>query len=195
MMYAPSESCLCTFCTTSCFMHGSKCSSVVLLCTTYCTLSHSPVILCHTGSTQSLQCHTASGDNCTSSTCPNTVVNYTCTITDWTLPIGTCPTNVFLDKIRQSQLVSGTCAAQLTSTCGPCRAYSIQSFDPTYCLSSILTVNITAAMNGSTLTCSNTNFFFNTVITTVISSATIYVVGMLFAYINPFHCHHTKQLM
>ena len=143
------------------------------------------------GSTQSLPCHTASGDNCTSSICPNTVVTYTCTITsgtvagytDWTLPTGTCPTNALPDKIRLSQLVSGSCSAVVSSTCGPYRASSIQSSDPTYCLSSILTVNITAAMNGSTLMCYNTNLF-NTAITTIVSMATINVVGM------PFICAH-----
>eukprot|EP00731_Ephydatia_muelleri_P011349 Em0006g243a len=134
-------------------------------------------------STQSLPCHTASGDNCTSSICPNTVVNYTCTITsgtaagytDWTLPTGTCPTNAFPDKIRLSQFVSGQCTAQGTSTCGPYRASSIQSSDPTYCLSSILTVNITAAMNGSTLMCSITDLLYGT-ISTVVSMATINIV-------------------
>ena len=143
-----------------------------------------------TGSIRSLPCHTASGDNCTSSICPNTVVIYTCTITsgtaagynDWNLPIGTCPSNTFPDKIRLSQLVSGSCSAQGQtgiSTCGPYRASSIQSSDPIYCLSSILTVNVTAAMNGSTVTCSNTNLF-NTSITDVVSSASITVAGMLF---------------
>ena len=135
-----------------------------------------------TGSTESLPCHTASGDNCTF---PNTVVNYTCTITsgtpagltDWALPTGTCPTNAFPDKIRLSQFVSGQCAAQLTSICGPYRAYSILSSDPTYCLSSILTVNITAAMNGSTVMCNNTNYL-NSSITGVVFSATINIVGM-----------------
>ena len=139
-------------------------------------------------STKSLPCHTASGDNCTSSICPNTVVTYTCNITngtaagytDWTLPTGTCPTNAFPDKIRMSQYVSGQCTAQGTSTCGPYRASSIQSSDPTYCLSSILTVNITAAMNGSTLMCSITDLLYGT-ISTVVSMATINVVGMLFA--------------
>ena len=144
----------------------------------------------YTGSIQSLSCHTASGDNCTSSICPNTVVTYTCTITsgtpagytDWTLPTGTCPSNTFPDKIRLSQLVSGSCSAQGQtgiSTCGPYRASSIQSSDPIYCLSSILTVNVTAAMNGSTVTCSNTNLF-NTSITDVVSSASITVAGTLF---------------
>ena len=143
------------------------------------------------GSTQSLLCHTASGDNCTSSICPNTVVNYTCTITngttagytDWTLPTGTCPSNSFPDKIRLSQLVSGLCAALVNSTCGPYRASSIQSSDDTYCLSSILTVNITAAMNGSTVMCNNTELY-NTSNTTIVSMATINVVGM------PFICAH-----
>ena len=141
------------------------------------------------GCTQSLPCHTASGDNCTSSICLNTVVNYTCTITsgtaagytDWTLPTGTCPSNAFPDKIRLSQYVSGLCAAQVTSTCGPYRASSIQSSDPIYCLPSILTVNITAAMNGSTVMCYNTNFITSS-ITTIISMATINVVG------TPFIC-------
>ena len=136
-------------------------------------------------STQSLPCHTASGDNCTSSICPNTVVTYTCTITngtaagytDWTLPTGTCPGNGFPDKIRMSQFVSQQCTAQVTSTCGPYRASSIQS---SYCLSSILTVNITAAMNGSTVMCNNTDLLYGT-ISTVVSMATINVVGMLFA--------------
>ena len=141
------------------------------------------------GSTQSFPCHTASGDNCTSRICPNTVVTYTCTITsgtaagytDWTLPTGTCPSNTFPDKIKLSQLVSGSCSAQGQtgiSTCGPYRASSIQSSNPIYCLFSILSVNITATMNGSTVTCSNTNLI-NTSITTVVSSATIIVVGML----------------
>ncbi|KAL5500515.1 hypothetical protein EMCRGX_G012093 [Ephydatia muelleri] len=49
---------------------------------------------------------------------------------------GPYPTNPFPDRIRLSQLVSR-----------PYRASSIQSSDPIYCLSSILTVNITAAMN------------------------------------------------
>ncbi|KAL5500538.1 hypothetical protein EMCRGX_G012116 [Ephydatia muelleri] len=137
-------------------------------------------------STQNLPCHTASGDNCTSSICPNTVVNYTCTIrgtaagnTDWTLPTGTCPTNAFPDKIRLSQFVSQQCGAVgsgVPSMCGPYRASSIQSSDPMYCLSSILTVNITAAMNGSTVMCNNTNI--GTSASTLVSMATINVIGL-----------------
>ena len=155
---------------------------------------HMRSVIFSPGSTQSLSCHTASGDNCTSSICPNTVVTYTCTITsgtaagytDWTLPTGTCPSNSFPDKIRLSQLVSGSCSAlgQIgISICGPYRASSIQSSDPTYCLSSILTVNITAAMSGSTVMCNNTNFITPS-ITTIVSMATINVVGM------PFICSH-----
>eukprot|EP00731_Ephydatia_muelleri_P011552 Em0006g446a len=114
----------------------------------------------------SLPCHTASGDNCTSSICPNTVVTYTCTITsgtpggltDWTLPT---LSNTFPDRIRLSQLVSGLCAAMVISTCGPYRASSIQSSDPTYCLSSIMAVNITAALNGSTVMCNIDIFLKN----------------------------------
>ena len=177
-------------------------SYVVLLCTTYYTLSpFNPVIVSYSlcsflpvylwyvfspGSTQSLPCHTTSGDNCTSSICPNTVVNYTCTITsgtpvgytDWTLPTGTCPTNPSPGTIRLSQYVSGFCAALATSTCGPYTASSLPPSDATYCLSSILSVNVTAAMNGSTVMCSNTNI--GTLASTVVSSATISVVGMLF---------------
>ena len=142
-------------------------------------------IFSSTGSTQSLPCHTASGDNCTSSICPNTVVTYTCIITsgpggltDWILPTGTCP-SYLRDMIRLSQYLSGHCGAQGNSTCGPYRAYSIlPSSDPTYCLSSILTMNITAAMNGTTVTCFNTNDL-NASITTLISSTTISVTGML----------------
>ncbi|KAL5500657.1 hypothetical protein EMCRGX_G012251 [Ephydatia muelleri] len=118
------------------------------------------------------------------SSSPNTVVTYTCTITngtaagltDWALPNGTCPTNAFPNKIRLSQFVSGQCTAQVTSTCGPYAAYSIQSSDPTYCLSSILNVTITAAMNGSTVTCYNTNYL-NSSITGVVFSATINIVA------------------
>ena len=149
------------------------------------------------GSTQSLPCHTASGDNCTSSICPNTVVTYTCTITsgtaagfsDWILPTGTCTTNTFPDKIRLLQYVSGSCSAQGQigiSMCGLYRASSIQSSDPTYCLSSILTVNITAAMNGSTVMCNNTNFITPS-ITAIVSMATINVVG------TPFICAHVVK--
>ena len=173
-------------------------------CTTHCThylmmpfssfmafCVHMRSVFFSPGSAQSLPCHTATGDNCTSSICPNTVVTYTCTITsgtaagytDWTLPTGTCPSNIFPDKIRLSQLVSGSCAALVTSTCGPYTASSIQSSDPIYCQSSILTVSITAAMNGSTVMCNNTNFITPS-ITTIVSMATINVVGM------PFICAH-----
>ena len=137
-----------------------------------------------TGSTQGLPCHTASGDNCTSSICPNTVVNYTCTIsgtprgfTDWILN-ETCTKNPFPNKIRLSQIVNGLCSFQQTNTCGPYTAFSLQSaFDPTYCLSSILTVTVTAAMDGNTVTCSNTDQF-NSSITTVVSMANISVIGI-----------------
>ncbi|KAL5500509.1 hypothetical protein EMCRGX_G012085 [Ephydatia muelleri] len=135
------------------------------------------------GSTQSLPCHTASGDNCTSSICPNTVVTYTCTITsgtavgytDWTLPTGTCPNNTFPDMIRLSQFVSGQCTALGPSMCGPFRASSLLPSSGTNCLSSILTVNITAAMNGSTVMCNNTNI--GTSASTIVSMTTIKIVG------------------
>ena len=158
-------------------------------------------------STHSLPCHTASGDNCTSSICPNTVVNYTCTITsgtaagytDWTLPTGTCPTNAYPDKIRLSQLVSQQCSAQgdKGSTCGPYTASSLPPSDATHCLSSNLSVNVTAAMNGSTVTCFNTGLLDDT-ISTVVSMATINVVGMcLFVWFvindltpSSINCHH-----
>eukprot|EP00731_Ephydatia_muelleri_P011295 Em0006g189a len=138
-------------------------------------------------STQSLPCHTASGDNCTSSICPNTVVTYTCTITsgtavgytDWTLPTGTCPGNAFPNKIRLLQYVGGLCSAQgdKGSTCGPYTASSLPPSDATYCLSSNLSANVTAAMNGSTVTCFNTGLLDDT-ISTVVSMATINVVGL-----------------
>ena len=150
---------------------------------------HGMVLLAppHAGSTQSFPCLTASGDNCTSSICPNTVVTYTCIIpsasadlTDWTLPTGTCPSNIFHDKIRLSQYVSGLCAPLGSSTCGPYTASSLPPSDATYyCLSFILTVNITAAMNGNTVTCNNTNVI-TPWISTVVSLATINVVGTSF---------------
>ena len=179
-----------------------KCSCISILHPTHCHLMNQSFVSTHmrsvvfsTGSTQSLPCHTASGDNCTSSICPNTVVTYTCTITnrtiaaytDWTLPTGTCPSNTFPNKIRLSQFVSGSCSAQGQtgiSMCGPYTASSIQSSDPTYCLSSILTVNITAAMNGSTVTCSNTDQV-NPSITTIVSSAIINVHGRCFYKLYP----------
>ena len=141
------------------------------------------------GSTQSLPCRTASGDNCTSSICPNTGVTYTCTIsgtaaglTDWILPTGTCSTNNYPDKISLLQYTAQQCGAVSSSMCGPYRASSIQPSSGTYCLSSILTVNIVAAMNGSTVTCSNTTIGTNA--STAVAMATINVVGM------PFICAH-----
>ena len=149
-----------------------------------------------TGSTQSLSCHTASGDNCTSSICPNTVVNYTCTITngtaggytDWILPNGTCPTNTYTNKIRLTQYVSAQCAPLGTSTCGPYTAFSIQPSNFRLCLSSILTVNVTAAMDGSTVTCSNTDQLSD--ITTALSYAAINVTGK---YAIKIQCKHSKK--
>ena len=140
------------------------------------------------GSTQSLPCNTASGDNCTSSICPNTVVTYTCTITsgtaagytDWILPAGTCPSNTFPDTIRLVQFVSGQCIAQGPSMCGPFRASSILPSSGTYCLSSILTVNIIAAMNGSTVMCYNTNI--GTSASTIVAMTIIKIVGMTFIF-------------
>ena len=153
---------------------------------------HMRSVFFSTGSTQSLPCHTASGDNCTSSICPNTVVTYTCNITsgtpagltDWTLPTGTCPTNAFPDKIRLSQFVSGQCSAQgasgVPSMCGPYRATSILPSNATYCLSSNLTINITAAMNGSTVMCNNTDI--GTSASIIVSMTTIKIVGMPFIF-------------
>ena len=154
------------------------------------------------GSTQSLPCHTVSGDNCASSICPNTVVTYTCNIfngtaaglTDWTLPTGTCPSNFVRNKIRLSQSAILVCQAVVTSTCGPYTASSLPPSDSTNCLSSILT---TATMNGSTVTCSNT-LQSNPSITSIVSSVTVNIVGMLFicmVYIHVntssdhFHCY------
>ena len=154
------------------------------------------------GSTQSLPCHTASGDNCTSSICPNTVVNYTCTITsgtpavytDWILSTGTCPSNTFPDMIRLLQFVSGQCVAVGLSMCGPFRASSILPSSGTNCLSSILTVSITAAMNGSTVMCNNTRSDASA--STVVSMATINVVGMPFtcSLCKCLHFHYTYSL-
>ena len=160
----------------------------------YCPHMRSTCIFFSSGSTQILPCHTASGDNCTSSICPNTEVNYTCTITngtaagltDWTLPTGTCTNNTYTDKIRLSQFWNaGPCAAQgfgVPSMCGLYRASSIQLSSGSNCLSSILTVNITTAMNGSTVTCSNTKSDISA--STVVSMTTINVVG------TPFICSH-----
>ena len=185
-------------------------SSFVLLCYgILCPLMRS--VFFFIGSTQSLPCTTASGDNCTSSICPNTVVTYTCTITngtpagytDWTLPSGACPSNTFADTIRLSQFTTHQCALYGGSNmCGPYKASSILPSSGLYCLSSILTVSITAAMNGVTVRCSNTNI--GTSAQTVVSMATINVVGMSFICIdihvhvvcihNFLHCHHTYTL-
>ena len=62
--------------------------------------------------------------------------------------------------------------------CGPYRASIIQSSDPTYCLSTILTVNITAAMSGSTVMCNNTDI--GAAASAVVSMATTKMIGMLF---------------
>ena len=123
------------------------------------------------------------------------MVTYTCNIingtavglTDWTLPTGTCTTNFVRDKIRLSQSVILACQAVVTSTCGPYTASSLPPSDSTNCLSSILTVNITAAMNGSTVTCSNTQQSIPST-TTIVSLATINVVGMLFICVVCYTC-------
>ena len=149
------------------------------------------------GSTQSLPCHTASGDNCTSSICPNTVVNYTCTITsgtaagytDWTLPTGTCPTNFVPDKIRLSQSAIIACPAAVTNTCGP---YTASGLPPSDSTNSILTVNITAAMNGSTVTCSNTlqsNLSITTVACCLLGNHQCMVCIHANTSSDLFHCH------
>ncbi|KAL5500513.1 hypothetical protein EMCRGX_G012091 [Ephydatia muelleri] len=60
--------------------------------------------------------------------------------------------------------------------CGPYRASIIQSSDPTYCLSTILTVNITAAMSGSTVMCNNTDI--GAAASAVVSMATTKMIGL-----------------
>ena len=71
------------------------------------------------------------------------------------------------------------------SKCGPYTASSRLASDDTHCLFSILTVSITAAMSGSTVMCNNTNMM-TTSITTIVSMATINVVG------TPFICAHVS---
>lgn len=116
-----------------------------------------------------LHCHSAEaqllclGDqSCSKPFCPNTVVSYMCNtsvphqFTRWTIPLQYCDgINATSLLLRQSALLN--CGSQPVQRCGLFQAYNIPPVGDAPCTSSVLYVNITTGLNGSSIKCSMGN--------------------------------------
>ena len=122
------------------------------------------------------------GQSCSGPLCPNTTVQYMCnisvplTFTRWTIPVQQCG-GVNTTSLLLRQASGFSCGSQ-TMTCGPFVASNVPPYGDTQCTSSFLSVTITSDLNGTLITCynSDTNTQY------LIGSATILVLCKLPLY-------------
>ena len=117
--------------------------------------------------------------SCSGPFCPNTIVQYMCnisvplTFTRWPIPVQQCggvnTTSLLLPQ------ASGIYCGIRTVTCGPFMASNVPPNGDIQCTSSMLSVIITSDLNGTLITCynSDTNTQY------LIGSATILVLCKL----------------
>ena len=139
-------------------------------------------------SSQTLPCQLTGGASCPTMICPNTAVNYTCSVssfsgsTNWNVPsVGVCSGTTLL--LAQGPPGPGlSCLTSSSSgTCGP---FSGTNTPPLtsygYCLNSTLSVVVTSAMNGLVVSCSSYSPISFT--TAPVGNATISLVGKSWVY-------------
>ena len=96
------------------------------------------------------------GPICSKPLCPNTVVNYTCSVpatrsfTRWTVQCGGNKTDLIVSY--------GFCTNSNPPPCGPFVVENVPSADGSQCsTTSILSVNITSDLNGTSISCNNSD--------------------------------------
>ena len=130
---------------------------------------------------QTLPCQLTGGTSCPTMICPNTAVNYSCSVesiaryTNWDVPlVGGCRDT----PLTLEQAPSAPEQSCLTSseTCGP---FTVTNTPPltsnVYCLTSTLSVVVTSEMDGRMVECYNYTSSSNTKI--LVGNAAISVVG------------------
>ena len=124
------------------------------------------------------------GQSCSGPFCPNTIVQYMCnisvplTFTRWTIPVQQCG-GVNTTSLLLRQTAQSSCGSQ-SLQCGLFEASNIPPVGDIPCTSSILSVNITSELNGSSVTC----YSRNTSTQYLIGSATILVLCKLLGHVN-----------
>ena len=125
------------------------------------------------GSSQILPCQLANGDACPPVLCPNTIVQYSCTVpssaayTVWTIPQGYCIPSA---PMILNQTAVPTCGVKLPSArCGPFTANCTTAT----CMTSTLSVIVTSALDGQIITCS---YYTSPSQNSTVGNATIFVI-------------------
>ena len=136
-------------------------------------------------SSQTLPCQLTGGTSCPTMICPNTAVNYTCSVgsfvayTQWDVPsVGGCSMSPLL--LAQGPPRSGLSCLNSSSSNAVCGPFTVANLpiltSNIYCLNSTLSVVITPAMNGLVVSCSS-YLPISPFTTTPIGSVTISVLG------------------
>ena len=141
-------------------------------------------------SSQTLTCQLTDGTSCPTMICPNTAVIYTCNVssyagnTIWNVPsVGACNGAVLsLAQNPPARLLSCLTSSS-SAVCGP---FTVTNTPPLtsniYCLTSTLSVVVTTAMNGLLVSCSS--YSLSSFTSTLVGSAPIYILGMLYVYFS-----------
>ena len=140
-------------------------------------------------SSLTLPCQLTGGTSCPTMICPNTAVNYTCNVgsyagsTLWNVPsVGVCSGSTL--TLVQTPVAQGQSCLSGQSSSGTCGPFTVTNTPPltsnVYCLTSILSVVVTSAMNGLVVSCSSYSPISFT--TTPVGNATISVVGKSWVY-------------
>ena len=101
------------------------------------------------------------GQSCSGPFCPNTIVWYMCnisvplTFTRWTIPVQQCG-RVNTTFLLLPQTVQSSCGIS-SMQCGSFQASNIPPVGDIPCTSSILSVNITSNLNGTSIICYNSD--------------------------------------
>ena len=158
-------------------------------------------------SSQTLPCLLTGETICPTKICPNTPVNYTCTVSDavgntlwWNVPsVGGCAANTYITLAQAPRAPGQSCLTDFSSgTCGPFTATNTPPLtNNLYCLTSALSVVVTPAMDGLVVSCSsyNTeterNITFGNAIISVIGKPYFIVHCIMLGAVTSLshHCH------
>ena len=171
--------------------YGAINSWDIIFTTTKCNLNYTTsAILCFSftlsASSQTLQCQLTGGTSCPTMICPNTTVNYICSVdsyagkTEWTIPsVGDCYVSIL--RVDQSSPNSSiSCLNSYSNdSCGLFTVTNSPFTNSIYCLTSILALVVTSATNGLVVSCSSYSSTSSN--STHIGNASISVVGKLYS--------------
>ena len=164
--------------------HTKREKASKLNCSTFINFHTLPPLHTLPVSSQTLPCQLTGGTSCPTKICPNTAVNYTCSIssyagsTVWSVPsVGGCAGGTSVILAQAPPAPNRSClTASSSGTCGPFTAINTPPLtNNLYCLTSTLSVVVTPAMNDLVVSCSSYGTL--TFVTNSIGNATILVLG------------------